>query len=671
MTSWWQELNSNLKKKLIYQLILLNMLLFSFSGTAVSQKGTDSLNYQHNLDSLQDALSKATTDTSRSQLMLALADTYQYKDRQKAFQLAKQALEAAEQSGDQRKIGRAQNYLGDLYWFSGDFASSSEHYFKALKIYEELKDKAGMADCYRNIGWIYQGQQRYDLTLEYYFKSLEINKQLKLDRKIIANYDDLGICYKLMKNFPEALKYCEKTIELARGYKSAKGLATGYGNLASIYVNTGQLDLAIENFQLSNKYHENLEDHFNCSEGYVGMAECYFKLDNFRKALEYAEKGATMAAKYEYKHTEASGYRLMAEAYGKLNDYPNGFHYMIKFSNLQDSLNNEESSRQINEMSAKYDSEKKELMISSLEKDKAQDKKFKIFMILFSIIIAVFTVGLFRSNLQKKKTNNSLSLAYKEIEVKNKDITDSINYAKQIQRARLSNPNIVLNLFPECFGLYKPKDVVSGDFYWFAEHESGKLMIAAADCTGHGIPGAFMSMIGIDELNHATLEKRIDDPSAVLTSVNRGLKKALRQNEKDSMSRDGMDIALIIINKRKMMIEYAGANRPLYLIRDNQLKEIAPTKAAIGGITPNEQEFKCHTFELKKNDMLYLFTDGYADQFGGPEGKKFMTKRFKDLLLSIHSKPAQEQEAILESTLNSWKKEVSQVDDILVLGIRV
>ena len=351
---------------------------------------------------------------------------------------------------------------------------------------------------------------------------------------------------------------------------------------------------------------------------------------------------------------------------------------MQLFSDLKDSTYNEQNSRQINEMSAKYEFDKKELMIDSLEKDKklsdeksAQDKKFKIFMILFCLIVAGFSIVLFRGNIQKKKANNSLSLAYKEIEVQNKDITDSINYAKQIQRARLSNPSIILNHLPEAFGLYKPKDVVSGDFYWFAEHENGKLLLAAADCTGHGIPGAFMSLIGIDELNHAALEKRIDDASAILSSVNKGVKKALRQNEKDSMSRDGMDVALCIFDLKNKKLEYAAANRPLYYIRDNQLHEIAPTKAAIGGTTDNDQVFKNHTLDLKKNDMIYVFTDGFADQFGGPDGKKFMTKRFKDLLLSIHNRPAAEQEAFLENTLTEWRNNISQVDDILVMGIRI
>jgi serine phosphatase RsbU (regulator of sigma subunit) len=655
--------------KFLTSIFVILLLLAGQAGRA-QHAFQDSLRSKAIIDSLETVL-KAAPDSNKARLLVHIAEEYQSVDRVRSFEYAKAAVATAEKNPDRERLGICLNFLGDLYWFSGDFSKASEQYYKALKIYEELKNKEGMAECYRNIGWIYQGQQMYKQTLEYYFKSLEINKELKLTQKVIANYDDLSICYKFMHKYKEALDYCNMELDMARKEKSGKGLATGYGNMAIIYVEMGQYDLAIENFQLSNKYHESINDHYNSCEGYVGLASCYFQIGNYNKAIEYGEKASQMAQLYDYRNTAASAYEVLAHAYGMKKDFENGYKYMELSTRLKDSTYNAQNSQQINEMAAKYESEKKEMMISSLEEKSSQDKKFRLVLIFISVVIVGFSIVLFRGNIQKKKANNSLSLAYKEIEIKNKDITDSINYAKQIQRARLANPNIVLSVFPETFGLYKPKDVVSGDFYWFASHENGKLMIAAADCTGHGIPGAFMSMIGIDELNHATLEKRIDDPSAVLASVNMGLKKALRQNEKDSVSRDGMDIALVIIDPQKLVMEYAAANRPLYIIREGQLQETPPTKAAIGGITPNEQEFKKHTIELKRNDMIYLFTDGYADQFGGPDGKKFMTKRFKDLLLSIHSKSAQEQEAILESTLNDWKKGISQVDDILVLGIRI
>lgn len=651
-------------------LFLLGLLFLS--SNICKAQNTPSADSKTQIDSLLSVLSASQKeDTLKINTLINLSKSYESIDRSKSFEYIKTALALAKKHGFVSKTGSCYNYLGDLYWFSGDYTNASNSYFEALKIYETLNDPDGISDCYRNIGWIYQGQENYELTLKYYNSALEINLKNGFKRKLISNYDDLGILYKLMGQYPKAIEYCNKAITVAKELKKERGIAAGYGNLGSIYFEMGEYALSIENYLIANKIHLKIDDFYNTVEDYNGLAECYLKLGQPAKAVEYSMLGLELAKKHGYKNSILNAYYKLAKAQAKQNDHEKAYNYLHQYTALKDSTYNEKNSRQINEMSAKYESEKKELIISSFEEKSAQDKKFKIYLIIFCSLIAIFTIFLFRSFLQKKKANNSLSLAYKEIEVKNKDITDSINYAKQIQRARLSNPSIILNHLPEAFGLYKPKDVVSGDFYWFAEHENGKLMLAAADCTGHGIPGAFMSLIGIDELNHATLEKRIDDASSILSSVNKGVKKALRQNEKDSMSRDGMDIALCIFDLKNNILEYAAANRPLYYIRDNQLHEIAPTKAAIGGTTDNDQIFKSHRIELKKDDMIYVFTDGYADQFGGPEGKKFMTKRFKDLLLSIHKKTAAEQEAKLEESLNEWKKNNSQVDDILVMGIRI
>ncbi|MGZ4156008.1 MAG: tetratricopeptide repeat protein [Bacteroidia bacterium] len=648
----------------------ISILLFFFCTVAYPQ-AYSSVRLQKKIDSLEQAVLNSKEDTTRIVLYNKLAKAYQNTNRLKSFDIAKQALSLSQKLNDKNKTGQSLNYLGDLYWYSGDYASASDFYFKALKIYEDMNDLEGIAECYRNIGWIYQGQNLFDKTIEYYKKSLDINLKLHKMDAITANYDDLSIVYKMAGNYSEALIYCNKTIELSKKSGVIRNMATGYGNLAALYTAMGNYSLAIENYLTANSYKDSIQDSYNTAEGYNGMATCYYKLENYKKSIEYAAKALYIAKKYDYKTTETASYKLLASAYSAKKDFSNAYNYLSLFTALQDSTYNEKNSRQINEMSAKYESEKKELTINSLEKDKAKDEQFKIYMIVFCFVIAVFMLFLFRGFLQNKKPNNSLSLAYKEIEVKNKDINDSINYAKQIQRARLSNPSIILNHIPEAFGLYKPKDVVSGDFYWFAEHENGKLMLVAGDCTGHGIPGAFMSLIGIDELNHAALEKRLDNASEILSSVNKGVKKALRQNEQNSMSRDGMDLALCIFDLKNNTLEYAAANRPFYYIRDNQLNEITPTKAAIGGLTPNDQEFKNHIIEMKKGDMIYVFTDGFADQFGGPEGKKFMTKRFKELLLSIHLKPIPEQETLLEKALNDWKKGISQVDDILVLGVRI
>jgi transcriptional regulator with GAF, ATPase, and Fis domain len=288
-----------------------------------------------------------------------------------------------------------------------------------------------------------------------------------------------------------------------------------------------------------------------------------------------------------------------------------------------------------------------------------------------SVGIALDNAGLYQNLESKVKERTAEVIQQKEIiEQKNKEITDSINYAKNIQRAILPHSAFIHDLLPDSFGLYRPKDVVSGDFYWVG-HQGGKVLVAAADCTGHGVPGAFMSMLASSKLDFAVNEKGMTRPADILKLLNVGIKSTLKQNIDGSLSRDGMDIALCCIDFDSNRLLFSGANRPLLHIRNGMLCEVPQTKSALGGLTPDEQEFLHEEIDIRKGDCIYIFTDGYADQFGGDQGKKFMTKRFKEMLLGIWDKPMKEQESILENTLEEWKSGREQVDDILVIGIRV
>jgi ligand-binding sensor domain-containing protein/serine phosphatase RsbU (regulator of sigma subunit) len=255
------------------------------------------------------------------------------------------------------------------------------------------------------------------------------------------------------------------------------------------------------------------------------------------------------------------------------------------------------------------------------------------------------------------------------IEEQKKEIMDSINYARRIQGAVLTPLPEIQQALPDSFVLFKPKDIVSGDFYWF--HQSVSLaLIGAADCTGHGVPGAFMSMLGSEKLNEAVL--RTEEPGKLLQSVNRLIKKVLRQSASQESTRDGMDVALCAFSKNSRQVVYAGANRPLWIVRagSSEVEEIKATKAAIGGFTDDLQEFTQHTVSLNKGDTLYIFSDGYADQFG-VDDKKFMTKRFKELLISLQGQSMDAQKMALDSTIDGWRGHMEQTDDILVIGVRV
>src|ERR1035437_4811006 len=256
------------------------------------------------------------------------------------------------------------------------------------------------------------------------------------------------------------------------------------------------------------------------------------------------------------------------------------------------------------------------------------------------------------------------------VEEKNKDITDSIIYAKRIQQAKLPKQEEIKFTFPQSFILFKPKDIVSGDFYYFTKNHHG-IFIAAADCTGHGVPGAFMSIIGSEKLDDAVSQSA--DTSEILKQLNKGIKTSLRQSGSDESTRDGMDIAICRVDLENRIVKYAGANRPLWLIRKGctEVEEIKATKTAIGGLTEDTQHFETHEIKLQQGDTFYIFSDGYADTFSGQNGKKLMTKNFKEILLGIQDKTMQEQEKHLDVFIENWKAGTEQVDDILVIGVRL
>lgn len=272
---------------------------------------------------------------------------------------------------------------------------------------------------------------------------------------------------------------------------------------------------------------------------------------------------------------------------------------------------------------------------------------------------------------QVKERTKEIEAQKEELAEKNKDILDSIRYAKRIQLAILPPEEITREALRDHFILYKPKDIVSGDFYWVESADKNNILFAAVDCTGHGVPGAFMSIIGYNGLNRAVRESHLLHPAAILDELNQNVGESLRQNQEDSSAvKDGMDITLCSINYKEMTLEYAGANNPLYIIRKGELIETKANKQPIGPFD-SRKPFTNHQFKLEKGDTIYIFSDGYADQFGGPEGKKFKYKNFKELLISIQNKSMPEQNQILDETIENWKGTQPQIDDILVMGVRV
>lgn len=299
------------------------------------------------------------------------------------------------------------------------------------------------------------------------------------------------------------------------------------------------------------------------------------------------------------------------------------------------------------------------------------------------MLILAFLI--FRSYKQKKKDNILLTEQKQQIETQRDEITDSIKYAKRIQTAILPPGDYINSIMPPRFILFKPKDIVSGDFYWVTE-KNGKIIAVAADCTGHGVPGAFMSMLGVTFLNDIVKKEGIVRANEILDNLKGFVIKSLRQTGKEGESKDGMDIALCVLDKKANTIEYSGANNPLYIISDKPvengdtilesgkfvLTEFKPDKMPIGiHYSEKNMEFTNHVIQLQKGDSIYLFSDGFPDQFGGEKGKKFKYKPFKQLLLDNCCKSMEEQKVILEETFSNWKGDFEQIDDVLVIGMKI
>lgn len=301
--------------------------------------------------------------------------------------------------------------------------------------------------------------------------------------------------------------------------------------------------------------------------------------------------------------------------------------------------------------------------------------------VVYVLALALFIwfivkLSVYRLKLANLKLEGIIKLRTKEIREKNEqlldaltDIKDSINYAKRLQEAILPKQSEIDSVFPENFVFFAPRDIVSGDFYWLSERNNNKLFVVA-DCTGHGVPGAFVSMLGNDLLNHIVNDETINNPALILTLLNQGVQNAFRSTDVKTNSNDGMDISIISINE-KLMLKYSGANRPLFIVRKNELIELKPDKTAIGGRTAFEFKFEEQSFQLHKNDLIYMFSDGFADQFGGANNKKYLIKRLKDLLLKNAMLTMVAQKEILKNEFLEWKKEVNQLDDVLVTGIKI
>ncbi|MBW8051585.1 MAG: tetratricopeptide repeat protein [Cytophagales bacterium] len=759
------------------------------------------------------------------------------------------SLEICEQLGNRSDVARLLSNIGIIYINQGNYPLALKNFLKSLEIFEQLGDRRGTAKSYNRIGLIYTDQGDYPQALQNHTKSLEISKELSDLRSTAVSYNNIGLIYydqaeqlqssvKANQQSPlretllrqsdslynKALKNHTKSLEIAEQLGDRSGIASSYSNIGIIYTDQGDYPLALENHFRSLEIREQIGDKLGIDISYTNIGDVYLKQGKYKKAEQYYYMSTKIAAQIGDMEGLMVNYEGLSKALGRgLGEWHKANEYYMLYTTVKDSLFNEQKSRQITEMQTKYETVEKEKKIELLMKEqyirelKLNKQRIIIVSSISALILATALafVAYNRYRVKQKanthleqqnqhilQQNEEIRTQQEEILVqkerleatnqtlvkKNKQITDSINYAKRIQEAILPPDDIVKKLLPDSFIFFKPRDIVSGDFYWLtslhvipgagkgrsvnANEESPEslpviprsardkrparndntVILAAIDCTGHGVPGAFMSMISNTLLNEIVNEKGVTNPADILDQLNQGIRQALHQTpsppshragsmstghrppltpsqlelEKrgigetergktkrftdspihprlpapredlvggqaftdsgglrgasqagrgDYIANDGMDLSLVAIQPGNAggvrSLQFAGAQRPLYLITNGQLKKIKGNIDTIGGTRKRfVKSFTNHELKLKKGDTFYLFSDGYTDQFGGPDNERFMTARFQQLLLKINHLPMKKQHNILEKTFEEWKGSGKQTDDILVMGIR-
>ncbi len=591
----------------------------------------------------------------------------------KADSVIKEMITESTKLNYQKGIGFAYRNLGLINVYTGKYKEAVVYHLKALAIWEKIKNKKLCCVSNSDLGITFYYQENYEKAIYYWENALKISSN-KESVDYIGDCSNLGQAYVAVGNNNKATIYLKKVLD----YYSFNKNSVNYTNALSGIAN---IEFTRKNYAQALVYYSEIitlrESHNtrnkDLATSYLNVALIYGELGKPKEALEYVLKGYQKALESEDKNELLHAYNNLNAVYAKGGHFEKAYEFSQLYTNLKDSLSSVESQKQINELDKQYQTEKKEkenqLLNKQLEIQQIQGKQQQFFLIISAIIlvlIAYLAFVLYRQNKQKQKANFKLELKNKIIEEQHKDIIDSINYAKRIQQAILKEEEHVSAHLPPHFILFKPKDIVSGDFYWALE-KAEYLYITAADCTGHGVPGAFLTMLGISYLNEINAREDILTPAEILDQLR---DKIVQELSRHGKTKDGMDISLMRLNLKTNEIMWAGAFNPLWYVEAGILKEIKANKQPIGYVE-EPKPFTNHSLHLNANDTVYLFTDGFADQFGGPKGKKYKYKQLEDGLLANNHKSLDEQKQILNASFTNWKGNLEQVDDVTIIGIKL
>lgn len=609
------------------------------------------------------------------------------------------SLDLKEDLGDKGGVSDALSNIGNVYETTYDLNRAIDYYEKSAEVKDNIDDKDGLSDIMDNIGNIYYRQQYLEKSIDSYKKSAELNEQLNKQENLGSNYNKLGNAYFKMGNYDEAGKYYEKSLEVKEETGNRKDLSMTYNNMGNLNYNQSKYKKAISYYEKSLNLKEDVDYAYGKAVSMFNLGNTYRQMNVYPKAIEQFEASKEVCMENNFEELLAKNMKVLSELYFEVNATKKADEYkaLLAISDYADVDTEDpviesmvagemgESEKVIKfltdevlrqkemvELQARERERENKLSSQRLRIKNLQIKRQRILMFSLAIVIALILVALFlfyRQIIQKKRANRTLTEKNTVISKQQKLITDNIKSASVIQKAALPPDEFVNNEIPDYFVLNMPKDIVSGDFYWMDKREH-RVFLAVADCTGHGVQGAVVSMLGIALLNEIVNKSYSKNPGEILDQLSIKIKQSLHQSGDIDEIREGMDIVLLKIDKKTNRFEFAGANNPVYIVRNEEVIEHKGDRNPIGYYSKGTL-FETRKLDLQKGDSLYMFSDGYIDQLGGELLKKFLPKRFRSLLIEIENKPMAERKEILKNRFNDWRGEYQQVDDIIVMGIKI
>jgi serine phosphatase RsbU (regulator of sigma subunit)/Tfp pilus assembly protein PilF len=603
------------------------------------------------------------------------------------------AIHIAQELKDEKGVGMYLCNAGIAQMNLGNYSEALDYYFKSLKIIENSNDKKSIGTRLSNIAIVYNEQGDYVKALEYNLKALKMAEEVGDKTGVATLMGNIGTVYMNKKQDSCALIYYSKALEITNQLNDKSGIARNVGNIANIFEQQGKHSNALDYYYKALKISKEVGDKKGVATNLLNLSSLCIELKKYKDSYNYLYKALAISDSIGLMNTVKECYDNLSSLYEKSNipllDSIDGnvlnleemrlrsLYYYKKSIVIQNSLFSQENKKQLVQKEMSYEFDKKEAFTKAendikhaIAEEKNRKQKSITYLVLSCLLfVLVFAAFIFRSLKITRKQKKIIEQQKTMVEMHQKEILDSINYAKQIQRALLREEEHVSSHLPEHAILFMPKDIVSGDFYWGFE-KNEYWYFAVADCTGHGVPGAIMSMLGISFLNDISFSEKLLSPNEILNKLRERIVYELRQSDESVGNRDGMDISLCRLNLKTLELQWAGANNSLNLIRNGNLEIIKADKQPIG-YYPNPKLFTNHTIQLQKSDSIYIYSDGYADQFGGEKGKKLTYKRLENLLIEKSTLSLKEQKELLKKAFIDWKGSLEQVDDVCIIGVRV